>query len=135
MEINDPSDFFSNCKEENHQNQLTQIRNPETKTLWLRRPTVNPPVFGVAARLAAMLCCSQLLGAVGAVDLFSSDDKALVGQRQRTLLAVEAILVPGVTLVVHHVGAMAEPCKGTVSQVQKNTYTHIYFVFMNVKMI
>lgn len=54
---------------------------------------------------------SQLLSAVGAVDLFSSDDEALVGQRQRTLLAVEAILVPGVSLVVHHVGAVAEPCR------------------------
>lgn len=77
-----------------------------------------------------MLCGSQLLGAVGAVDLFSSDDKALVGQRQRTLLAVEAILVPGETLVVHHVGAVTEPCKGTASQV--NLYL---CVFMNVKSI
>lgn len=81
-----------------------------------------------------MLCCSQLLGAVGAVDLFSSDDKALVGQRQRTLLAVEAILVPGVTLVVHHVGAMAEPCKGTATQVKKYIYIYTYlFCFYECK--
>lgn len=64
------------------------------------------------------LCRLQLLGAVGAVDLFCSDDEALVGQRQRALLAVEAILVPGVTLVVHHVGAVAEPCKDAASQVK-----------------
>lgn len=43
--------------------------------------------------------------------MISVDDKALVGQRQGTLLAIEAILVPGVALVVHHVGAVAEPCK------------------------
>lgn len=40
------------------------------------------------------------------------DDEALVGQRQRALLAVEAVLVPGEALVVHHVGAVAEPCGG-----------------------
>lgn len=95
--------------------------NPEPKTL-VQTPDCEPPVLGVAARLAATLCRSQLLGAVGAVDLFCSDDKALVGQRQRTLLAVEAILVPGVTLVVHHVGAVAKPCKDTASQVKKDLY-------------
>lgn len=40
------------------------------------------------------------------------DDKALVGQRQGALLTVEAVLVPAVALVVHHVGALAEPCRG-----------------------
>lgn len=64
-----------------------------------------------------MLRRSQLLSAVGAVDFFCSDDKAFVGQRQRTLLAVEAVVMPGVTLVVHHVGAVAEPCRD--SQVKK----------------
>lgn len=40
------------------------------------------------------------------------DDEALVGQRQGALLTVEAVLVPAVALVVHHVGALAEPCRG-----------------------
>lgn len=43
--------------------------------------------------------------------MVSIDDKALVGQREAALLAVEAVLVPGEALVVHHVGAMAEPCR------------------------
>lgn len=43
------------------------------------------------------------------------DDKALVGQREGALLAVEAVLVPGVSLVVHHVGAVAEPCNGVLA--------------------
>lgn len=59
---------------------------------------------------------SHLLGAVGAVDVLRFDDKALVGQRQRALLTVEAVLVPGVALVVHHVGAVAEPCGGAGHQ-------------------
>lgn len=42
--------------------------------------------------------------------MISIDDKALVGQREAALLAVEAILMPGVSLIVHHIGAMAEPC-------------------------
>lgn len=83
----------------------------------------KPPVLGVAAPSVATLCRLQLLGAVGAVDLFSSDDEALVGQRQRTLLAVKAVLVPGVTLVVHHVGAMAKPCRDTTSLVR--TFFHL----------
>lgn len=43
--------------------------------------------------------------------MLSADDEALVGQREGALLAVEAVLVPGVALVVHHVGAVAEPCR------------------------
>lgn len=54
--------------------------------------------------------CSQLLSTVRAVDVLSVDDKALVGQGEGAFLAVEAVLVPGVTLVVHHVGPMAKPC-------------------------
>lgn len=94
----------------------------------VQTPDCEPPVLGVAARLAVMLCLSQLLGTVRAVDLFSSDDKALVGQRQGTLLAVEAILVPGVTLVVHHIGAVAEPCKDTTSPVKKQKTKNILFL-------
>lgn len=41
--------------------------------------------------------------------MISHDDKALVGQREAALLAVEAILVPGVALIVDDVGAVAEP--------------------------
>ena len=51
---------------------------------------------------------SQLLGTVGAVDVLAIDHKALIGQRQGALLAVEAVLMPGVALVVHHVGAPAK---------------------------
>lgn len=56
------------------------------------------------------MCSSHLLGTVGAVDVISTDDKALVGQREGALLAVEAVLMPGVSLVVHHIGAVAKPC-------------------------
>ena len=56
------------------------------------------------------LCSSHLLGTVGAVDVLSVDHKALVGQREAALLAVEAVLVPRESLIVHHVGAVAEPC-------------------------
>ena len=56
---------------------------------------------------------SQLLGAVGAVDVVRVEHEALVGQAEAALLAVEAVLVPGEALVVHHVGAMTEPCSGT----------------------
>lgn len=44
------------------------------------------------------------------MDLLSVDHKALVGQREAALLAVEAVLVPRESLIVHHVGAVAEPC-------------------------
>lgn len=43
--------------------------------------------------------------------MISIDDKALIGQGEAALLAVEAILMPGVSLVIHHIGAMAEPCR------------------------
>lgn len=42
--------------------------------------------------------------------MISTDDKALVGQREAALFAVEAILMPGESLIVHHIGAMAKPC-------------------------
>lgn len=45
--------------------------------------------------------------------MISVDDEALAGQRQGALLAVEAVLVPGEAFVVHHVGAVAEPCRDT----------------------
>lgn len=60
-------------------------------------------------RLHRPTCSSQFLSTVGAVDVFSGDDEALVGQGEAALLAGEAVLVPGVALVVHHVGAVAEP--------------------------
>lgn len=76
----------------------------------------------VAQRAELVSHRSHLLGAVGAVDVFRFDDKALVGQRQRALLTVEAVLVPAVALVVHHVGALAEPCRGGW---ECNNYTHV----------
>lgn len=58
---------------------------------------------------------SQLLGAVGAVDVLSVQDEALVGEGQRALLAVKAVLVPGVVLIVHHVGPFAKTCDGILT--------------------
>lgn len=52
----------------------------------------------------------QLLCAVGAVNMISVDDKALVSQGEGALLAVEAILMPGVSLIVDHIGAVAKSC-------------------------
>lgn len=49
--------------------------------------------------------------------MITIDDKALVGQGEAALLAVKAVLVPGVSLVIHHVGAMAEPCNGVLAAV------------------
>ena len=54
---------------------------------------------------------SQFLSTVRAVDMISIEDKALIGQGETALLAVEAILMPGESLVVHHIGAMAKPCR------------------------
>lgn len=65
-----------------------------------------------------MIYCSlQFLGAVGAVDVVAADDKALVGQREAALLAVEAVLVPGVALVVHHICAMTKTSDGVLAAV------------------
>lgn len=61
--------------------------------------------------------CSQLLSTVRAIDVLSVDDEALVGQGEGAFLAIEAVLVPGVTLVVHHVGPMAKPCDGILAAV------------------
>lgn len=49
--------------------------------------------------------------------MISVDDEALVGQGEGALLAVEAVLVPGVALVVHHVCAVAESCDGVLAAV------------------
>lgn len=52
----------------------------------------------------------EFFGAVRAVDEITADGKALVGQRQTALLAVEAVLMPRVTLVVDHICAMTKTC-------------------------
>lgn len=49
--------------------------------------------------------------------MIPGDDEALVGQRQAAPLAVEAVFVPGVALVIHHVGAVAESCDGDLAAV------------------
>lgn len=49
-----------------------------------------------------------LVGTVGAEDVPPFGHEALVGQVEATLLAVEAVLVPGAALVVHHVHTFAE---------------------------
>ena len=66
-------------------------------------------------------CRSQLLSAVGAVDMFSVEHEALVGHAEAALLAVEAVLVPGEAFVVHHVGAMAKPCSTTRNRTHTGT--------------
>lgn len=86
------------------------IRRLEARSAQTGVTRLVPPLSGVASRRWRRR--SHLLGAVGAVDVVRFDDEALVGQRQRALLTVEAVLVPGVALVVHHVGAVAEPCGG-----------------------
>lgn len=55
----------------------------------------------------------QLLSTVGAINVLSVDDKALVGQGEGALLAIEAVLVPGESLIVDHIGAVAKPCTET----------------------
>lgn len=55
---------------------------------------------------------SQLLGTVGAVDVLAIDHKALIGQRQGALLAVEAVLVPCASLIVHYVSGFTKPWMG-----------------------
>lgn len=57
----------------------------------------------------------QFFGAVGTIDVIAADDKALVGQRQRALLAVEAVLVPGEAFVVDHICAMTKTCDGVLA--------------------
>lgn len=52
----------------------------------------------------------QFFCAVGAVDVITTDDKALVGQREAALLAVEAVLMPGVALIVDHICAVTKTC-------------------------
>lgn len=59
--------------------------------------------------------------------MLSADDEALVGQREGALLAVEAVLVPGVALVVHHVGAVAEPCRDETDR-QKDIETCLVLI-------
>lgn len=78
-------------------------------------------------------CSSLLLGAVRAVDVITTDDEALVGQGEAAPLAVEAVLVPGVALVVHHVGAMAEPCgdRGGRAMFPKDNRSNIQTVLRN----
>ena len=56
---------------------------------------------------------SHLLGTVRAVDMISVDDEPLVGQGEAALLAVEAVFMPGIALVVDHIGTMAKPCINT----------------------
>lgn len=77
------------------------------------------------------MCCLVLhfLGTVGAVDVISTDDKALVGQREAALLAVEAVLVPGVALIVDHICPMTEPCNGVLASMA--LLCHVSLVAIN----
>lgn len=58
-----------------------------------------------------MSAVSQLFGTVRAVDVLFMHDEALVGQGQRALLTVKAVLMPSVVLIVHHISPSAKTCK------------------------
>lgn len=62
---------------------------------------------------------SQLFGTVRAVDVLFMHDEALVSQGQRALLTVEAVLMPSVVLIVHHISPFAKTCKKTIIWVLK----------------
>lgn len=51
----------------------------------------------------------QLLGTVRAVDVLFMHDEALLGQRERALLTVKAVLMPSVVLIVYHISPFAKP--------------------------
>lgn len=61
--------------------------------------------------LESMPAVSQLFGTVRAVDVLFMHDKALVGQRERALLTVKAVLMPSVVFIVYHISPFAKPCK------------------------
>lgn len=50
------------------------------------------------------------MGAVGAEDVCPLGHEAFVGQVEGASLAVEAVFVPGASLVVDHVHAFTETC-------------------------
>lgn len=61
-------------------------------------------------------CVALLLVAtVGAEDVSSLGHELLVGQTQGASLTVEAVLVPGAALVVHHVHSFTETCDGVLA--------------------
>uniref|UniRef100_A0A2D4J3K5 Secreted protein n=1 Tax=Micrurus lemniscatus lemniscatus TaxID=129467 RepID=A0A2D4J3K5_MICLE len=70
-----------------------------------------------AVALSLGLPLLQLLGTVGAIDLLQVEDERFVGQGDGALLAVEAVLVPGVAFVAHHVGAFPKACNGVLATV------------------
>lgn len=58
---------------------------------------------------------SLLVAAVAAQDVSPFGHEALVGQAEGAALAVEAVLVPGASLVAHHGHAFPETCDGVVA--------------------
>lgn len=56
-----------------------------------------------------------LVGAVGAEDVSPFGDEALVGETEGASFTVEAVFVPDVALVVHHVHAFAKTCNGVLA--------------------
>lgn len=49
--------------------------------------------------------------------MLSVENKALIGEGEGAFLAGEAVLVPGESLIVHHIGSMAEPCDWVLAAV------------------
>lgn len=78
---------------------------------------------------------SQLFGTVGAVDVLFMHDKALVGQGQRALLTIKAVLMPSVVLVVHHISPSAKTCKKHIYvgvKQEKILFSHWSFFIINI---
>lgn len=57
----------------------------------------------------------EFLGAVRTVDVLVMTYKALVSQGQGALLTSEAVLVPRVPFIIHHVGALSKSCYRVVT--------------------
>lgn len=71
---------------------------------------------------------SQLFGTIRAVDVLFMHDEALVGQGQRALLTIKAVLMPSVVLIIHHICPFAKTCKKHIYVGVKQEMTYVHFV-------
>lgn len=71
-----------------------------------------------------------LAAAVGTEDVSSSADETLVGQVEGAPFAVEAILVPGASLVIHHIYAFTETWKQRKEGSERRFPFHLFFFFV-----
>lgn len=70
-----------------------------------------------------------LAAAVGTEDVSPSAHEALVGQVEGAPFAVEAVLVPGAPLVVHHIYAFTETCAQRKEGSERRILFHFFFFF------